>query len=603
MKRDNADLIRLTTLFAAILGLLSSFARISSGQQLVAPDSKTVEQPGVITGRVASRGGEPISDGAVFVTPLGSSFMPKSVSVDSAGTFKFNVANAGLYRVWASVPGYTPDFSLTTDDSSRYFHAGDSLTLIMIKGGVITGKVTTAMNDPVVAANVRVLRVRDESGNLRQAVVSSRERLTDDRGIYRFYGLLPGAYIVSAGGPARFPGITLSGYDGDAPTYAPSSTRDTATEVIVGNGEEVTADNQYRAEAGHAISGTLSGMAQSQNQFSASGSVRLIDMRTRYEIALAPVNSAANFAFSFYGVADGEYELSGSQFVSPGNSWNSEGRRIKVQGADITGINLTLAPLGAIEGRLVLEDDPKVNCARRREAARLETIVFGRRYEPEAKPAAKSAAPALPEVPIPFTNAGAESIPDPNGGFSLRNLERGSYLIEPRAPSPAWYVRSITLGPVNTAARSNVARDGITLKSGERVSGLNITITEGAASVRGRVTVSEGQSLPAGMRIFLVPAEKDSAENVLRFFDARPESDGSFVITNIAPGRYWLLGRVADESDPSKVKRIRQNSTLRLQVLKEAESLKNEITLQPCQRLTDYDLRYPAVPADPRPKP
>ena len=142
MKRDNADLIRLTTLFAAILGLLSSFARISSGQQLVAPDSKTVEQPGVITGRVVSRGGEPISDGAVFVTPLGSSFMPKSVSVDSAGTFKFNVANAGLYRVWASVPGYTPDFSLTTDDSSHYFHAGDSLTLIMIKGGVITGKVT-----------------------------------------------------------------------------------------------------------------------------------------------------------------------------------------------------------------------------------------------------------------------------------------------------------------------------------------------------------------------------------------------------------------------------------------------------------------------------
>ena len=176
-------------------------------------------------------------------------------------------------------------------------------------------------------------------------------------------------------------------------------------------------------------------------------------------------------------------------------------------------------------------------------------------------------------------------------------------MIEPRAPSPAWYVRSITLGPANTAARSNVARDGITLKSGERVSGLNITITEGAASVRSRVIVSEGQSLPAGMRIFLVPAEKDSAENVLRFFDARPESDGSFVITNIAPGRYWLLGRVADESDPSKVKRIRQNSTLRLQVLKEAESLKNEITLQPCQRLTDYDLRYPAVPADPRPKP
>ena len=31
MKRDNADLIRLTTLFAAILGLLSSFAARRAG--------------------------------------------------------------------------------------------------------------------------------------------------------------------------------------------------------------------------------------------------------------------------------------------------------------------------------------------------------------------------------------------------------------------------------------------------------------------------------------------------------------------------------------------------------------------------------------------
>src|SRR5437588_4726519 len=260
MRQDNAVLIRRATLVATTFGLLFSFARTSSGQQLAAPDTKIVEQPGVITGRVVSRGGEPTADAAVFVMPLGSSFMPRSVFVDSAGAFKVEVANAGLYRVWASVPGYTPDFSLTADESSRYFHAGDSVTLTMIKGGVITGKVTTATNEPVVGANVRVLRVRDESGNLRQAVVSSRERLTDDRGIYRFYGLLPGAYIVSAGGPARFPGITLSGYDGDAPNYAPSSTRATATEVIAGNGDEVATDIQYRAEAGHAISGTLSGM-------------------------------------------------------------------------------------------------------------------------------------------------------------------------------------------------------------------------------------------------------------------------------------------------------------------------------------------------------
>ena len=106
---------------------------------------------------------------------------------------------------------------------------------------------------------------------------------------------------------------------------------------------------------------------QSQNQLPTSGgTVRLIDVRNRYEIALAPVGSSSNFAFAFYGVADGEYELSGAQFVSAGNSFTSEGRRIRVQGADVTGINLTVAPLGAIEGRLILENDPKANCAKRR---------------------------------------------------------------------------------------------------------------------------------------------------------------------------------------------------------------------------------------------
>jgi hypothetical protein len=70
----------------------------------------------------------------------------------------------------------------------------------MIKGGVITGKVVTADNDPVVAVRVRALRIRDLNGRRPARLELSPDRLTDDRGIYRIFGLLPGTYLVYAGG-------------------------------------------------------------------------------------------------------------------------------------------------------------------------------------------------------------------------------------------------------------------------------------------------------------------------------------------------------------------------------------------------------------------
>ena len=136
------------------------------------------------------------------------------------------------------------------------------------------------------------------------------------------------------------------------------------------------------------------------------------------------------------------------------------------------------------------------------------------------------------------------------------------------------------------------ARDSITLKTGERVSGLTVTFTEGAASLRGRISAPEGQSLPPRMRVYLVPAERESLENTLRFFEAVAESDGRFAIGNIAPGRYWIIARPAEDIDSTRVKLIRQGSDFRAKVLHEAESLKKEISFKPCERLVDYDLPY-----------
>jgi hypothetical protein len=278
---------------------------------------------------------------------------------------------------------------------------------------------------------------------------------------------------------------------------------------------------------------------------------------------------------------------------------------MSVKGSDVTGIELALAPLGSISGRVNLETDPKLNCGRRRESFLRETVISARRAPTEKSDAKTSRDKTVEAIePSPVLFAFAEVVPNDKSEINLRNLASGTYGLEIRLLAAGWYLKAITVGPASARTTGpNIPRDGINLKSGERVSGLTVTITEGAASFRGRVTVAEGQSLPPNLRVYLVPAEKEGVADVLRFFETRVETDGSFVMGNIAPGHYWMIGRAADEGEPATIKPIRQDSALRSHVVKEAAKTRNEIQLQPCQRIVDYEIRYPPVANDAKPKP
>ena len=586
------------TFFLIIAAQFLSIASTCWGQQ--AASTKPSEQlNGIITGRVVNSAGEPLASAVVYAPSLDTSSRSRRATVDTNGEFKIDGLEAGIYRLWASSPGYVQQQGPT--DSQSYYHVGDSVTLRLVKGGVITGTVT-GPKGPVVAVGVYAIRVRDEADKPLTAPQGFPERSTDDRGVYRFYGLLPGGYLISAAKP-RIGLIAPTAYDNDAPTYFPSSTRDTASEVSVREGEEITADIQYRAEPGHAISGTVVGVVQSQTQFSSSASINLTSLPDGFSHVGTSVSSNDNFSFAIYGVADGEYELSAFQFLQSRDGLRSPPCRVTVRGADVTGMVLTLAPLASIEGRLVFENDPKAACGKRRQTAAQETIVFGRRYQPEKKANVATKTAPRADGSLSAHNYVSTGVGDAKGSFMLRNLPTGSYRIDPRLHASGWYVRSMAITtnqPVDARAPSHViARDGISLKSGERVSGLTVTITEGAASIRGRISVAAGQSLPPSMRLYIVPAERDSSENVLRFFEGTIANDGTFAMSNIAPGRYWMIAQPAVESDSNSVKSIKSDSAFRSKVLRDGEALKKEIVFKQCERTTDYDLPY-SPPASPR---
>jgi hypothetical protein len=612
-------MLKQTIVLAAAVALGLLFATNSTAQQPANENAQPAPPSnGVISGRVVDSSGQPLTSAIAYATAIGSRVPPRGAVMDIDGAFKLEGLEAGVYSIWAAAPGFIADSPFIAPDAPRkYYRPGDSVTISLVKGGVITGAVTTATGQPVVAVVVRAMRVRDAEGQPIEGISQPKERQTDDRGIYRIYGLQPGTYVISAGGPSVFNSGIPGPYDADVATYAPSSTRDTAMEIGVRGGEEAVGINiQYRGEAGHAISGVVAGL-QNQPTMQAGifgASVVLTAVQSRTTLMFASASSYNGYSFEFYGVPDGEYELTAQRSLPSGEATAAEPRRVKVKGADVTGVALALMPLSSIGGQVVAESHPELNCAKRRATALRETLITARRDpRPETKSnenqKEKAVANPEPRLPINLSNTTAEGAPGEKGEFTLRGLRSGSYRIESYLPGSGWFLRSVMIGspPPNATAPkrtdANIPRDGITLKSGERVSGLTVTIAEGAAIFRGRLTAAEGQSLPPNLRVYLVPAEKDGVADVLRFFETRADTDGSFALANIAPGHYWMIGRAADEGEPATVKPIRQDSALRSQVVKEAEKARNEIHLQPCQRMVDYEMRYPTAANDAKPKP
>ena len=577
------------SLFKLLLVLIASLQAFALTVCAQANDANTSAPSGVITGRVTNLNGELPNNATVYISASGNlTGPPRSAAVNGDGSFKIDSLEVGVYRVWASAPGFVADAPSSTD-TRGYVHTGESTNLRLRKGGVITGTVLSSNNAPVVGTSVRAFRVRDEAGKPIETVSSFNERFTDDRGVYRIYGLMPGTYVVAAGGVSRlYGGYGTTGYDQDVPTYAPSSTRDTAIEITVRSGEEGTADVQYRGEPGHAITGKVAGMVQTSSGIISGASITVIDIKTHTVVMTSSAAAFTEYGFAVYGMPDGEYELVAQSFSPQTRDIKaSEAKRVKVQGADVTGITLTVGPLPAISGRVLL-DNTTSECVTHRDTALQQTIIFGRREKQPAKSMNAKTDTATDLVPLMFADQSTDAVADAKGDFVLRNLHAGTYRLGFNLPSRGWYVKSVTQGLNPRNADARIISDGITLNT-QSVSGINVTISEGAALVHGTVVTSEGKPSRDRMLIYFVPAEKENASNLLRYFESRSDADGKFELRNVPPGEYLLIPLSADENRQPGIL-IRQDSSLRANIVRDAQKLNQHLALKTCERIDNLEL-------------
>src|SRR5262249_46828194 len=183
--------------------LCAAFARIAPAQQAPAKTASSNQterkskREGEITGHVIGPDGQPVPGVRISTHRIGErAWSSPSAASDDDGNFKLTGLAPGAYAISAYAPGYV---AAEFPSENAIHRIGENVTINLVKGGVITGRVTDETGEPIVNVSVLSYRLRDlesKTTDLRFEIYGVDDGVTDDRGIYRIYGLPPGIYIV-----------------------------------------------------------------------------------------------------------------------------------------------------------------------------------------------------------------------------------------------------------------------------------------------------------------------------------------------------------------------------------------------------------------------
>ena len=482
---------------------------------VVSAQTTAVKEPGAtITGKVTIKGqGVPGIIVAIRQnerTTGGREYSgPKGVS-DNNGNYRIANVPPGSYRI---LPVSNAFVTAGESDSEKVLivNKGDTIEHIdfaMIRGAVITGKVVDAEGRPIVEEYVYVFAVPDS-----RFVSVLANSMTDDRGVYRIYGLRAGGYRVAAGrGEDSFSGGLPRPY---RRTYHPSvSDPSQATVVEVSEGSE-TKDVDIT-------------FTRRVSTYSARG--RIVDAETgqplpnidygitRYEERGTSTQSGGFVTnnrgeFKIENLSPGKYSIPVS--ISPDNDLRFEELPFQIVDHDVNDLVIKATKGGSISGVVVFEGfDDKT----REQLGRCWIM-------------------ASLEGAVSRTRATSAQL-GPDGSFHIRGMAAGTAILYLYAD------RSIR---VDRIERDGVIQPrGLVIGEREHVKAVRVIAQVDNASLRGKIEVENG-AFPADGRFFVWaklagadPAVRSPGSNLTPQIDAR----GNFVIEGLAPGTYEIEGGV-----------------------------------------------------------
>lgn len=445
------------------------------------------------------------------------------VTTDEDGRFKLNGLSAGSYTILPNTPALVvaaetssaqPGKSVTLGDEEEV----DGIDFSLVKGGVITGRITDAEGKPLVEQRVNVIRV-DERG---QRVATAFNQImqfmlaTDDRGVYRVYGQPPGRYKVSVG-VAPDSGMVRIGFGGGTyplTFYPDVSDESKATAVeLIGGGEATGIDIKVgRASKTYVATGRIidadTGKPLANLQYGHGSLGKEQKMIGAFGWSGNRTNN--NGEFRIEGLSSGRYAA--FAVSTEQTDFYSEPTVFDISDSDVSAIEIKMRTGSIISGVAVIEgsDDSDV-------LTRLSKLEFRASVRTD-----DLAAPSIAPVRI-----------NPDGSFRITGLRPGKVRI---VLGGFGYEAAKGFSLVRVERDGIAQRDGIDVGARENVSGVRLVIGYGTCVVRGQVKVQNGELTPdTRLRIMARRLESDSPP-IGTVADAR----GRFTLEGLMPGEYEI---------------------------------------------------------------
>lgn len=513
-----------------------------------------VKANGTVSGRVAigDRGVAGVevllmannSTGLVMIVngSLGSSQSPpQTATTDADGRYRLTGIAPGSYRVTAYAPSY-----VTPGESSAPYNAGKSVTVAegeaienidftLIPGGVITGKVVDADNRPVVAERLSAFRLDERGKRINTQMPGLSQWETDDRGVYRLFGLEPGRYLIAAGaaagdGLARFSGS--GGYY--RRTFHPDAVEEAQAKVIEVSG-------------GATVEGVDIRLARATKGFTVAG--RVIDGDTGQPVpGVMILYNVSKGGLASSGISSsmtnsrGEFQLEGltpnsyqaSALNMQASELYSEPVNFEVTGGDVAGVEIKMYRGASISGQAVVEGatDPAV-------MAGLSKIQL----------MARTTGDERQMIVGPGNNAAI----NPDGSFRIGGVRPGRVQLNAalyRAPKGFSLLR---------IEHNGVEAQTLEVSAGDNLSGVRVVFAYGTAKLAGRVEIKNG-TLPPGVRLMVLPAREGAARGLAGMMQVMVDSRMQFTIEGLSPGTYKL--RLLPTGQPVKLPSVEQMVTV-----------------------------------------
>jgi 5-hydroxyisourate hydrolase-like protein (transthyretin family) len=509
----------------SLLVLLCFAANLSGQSRDAKPASPTASS---ITGQVLLDG-QPAAGVTVAVSQRridGNQNMPLTKSVtDGDGRFQVTNLAAGVYQVAPLAPGFL------VPNEGNFFQEGKSVTLdagetvdevnfSIKRGGVITGRVTNENNEPVIETRVSLMKIGEQGQAQYINVRHPFMHTTDDRGMYRFYGLPAGRYKVSVGESAYPHSSRITQGTANAlyhRTFYPDVTDESKAEIVevTDGGEATNVDVSVNSKMKtYTVSGRIveasTGKPVMNIQYGYSVVIGQGEGQYLSATALDSNRTNAKGEFRVEGMLPGRYAV--YMIKEEGMELYDEPAVFEVKDGNLSGLEVK-ARLGAsISGVATLEG--KYNPA-------LASAFLQMRLWTQITPRALDGG---------FWNPPKIS---PDGTFRINGLRAGKARIYASGNQSD---KKISL--LRVEHNEVEVTDGIPIKAGEQITGVRLVFAYGTAVIRGQVKVENGELPEGGKWMVAVRRIGGNDPNSQRF--AEVDGRGRFMMDEMIAGQYEL---------------------------------------------------------------